>query len=168
MKNVGWRSCHGRRRCEPNSTSRPGRVDLAAETFERAWHLACQLNDACWEGMAARGLSLLNTKQGRYDMADRWLAEAAVRSTRVPDRYQWVHAHVLDTMITSALERGSDELAAALIGTLATLAARCDMRELIVRAHLHRYRTGDQAALMSARLLAQDIDNPLLGDLLRS
>jgi hypothetical protein len=118
--------------------------------------------------MAARGLSLLNTKQGQYDMADRWLAEAAVRSTRVPDRYQWVHAHVLDTMITSALERGSDELAAALIGTLATLAARCDMRELIVRAHLHRYRTGDQAALISARLLAQDIDNPLLGDLLRS
>ena len=110
-----------------------GKSDVAAETLERAWHLACQLNDACWEGMAARGLSLLNTKRGEHDMADRWLAEAAVRSTRVPDRYQWVHAHVLDTMISSALDRGSNEFAGALIRTLATLAARCDMRELIVR-----------------------------------
>ena len=145
-----------------------GKSDVAAETLERAWHLACQLNDACWEGMAARGLSLLNTRRGKHDMADRWLAEAAVRSTRVPDRYQWVHAHVLDTMISTALDRGSNELAGALIRTLATLAARCDMRELIVRTHLHRYRTGDRAALSSARLLAQDIDNPVLADLLRA
>jgi hypothetical protein len=118
--------------------------------------------------MAARGLSLLNTKRGQHDMADRWLAEAAVRSTRVPDRYQWVHAHVLDTMISTALERGSNELAGALIRTLATLAARCDMRELIVRAQLHRYRSGDRAALTSARLLAEDIDNPALADLMRA
>jgi len=145
-----------------------GKSDVAAETLERAWHLACQLNDACWEGMAARGLSLLNTKRGQHDMADRWLAEAAVRSTRVPDRYQWVHAHVLDTMISTAINRGSNELAGALIRTLATLAARCDMRELIVRAQLHRYRTGDRAALTSARLLAQDIDNPALADLMRA
>ena len=110
-----------------------GKSDVAAETLERAWHLACQLNDACWEGMAARGLSLLNTKRGQHDMADRWLAEAAVRSTRVSDRHQWLHAHVLDTMISSALDRGSNEFAGALIRTLATLAARCDMRELIVR-----------------------------------
>ena len=145
-----------------------GKSDVAAETLERAWHLACQLNDACWEGMAARGLSLLNTKRGEHDMADRWLAEAAVRSTRVPDRYQWVHAHVLDTMISSALDRGSNDFAGALIRTLAALAARCDMRELIVRAHLHRHRTGNRAALTSARLLAQDIDNPVLADLLRA
>jgi hypothetical protein len=79
-----------------------------------------------------------------------------------------VHAHVLDTMISTALDRGSNELAGALIRTLATLAARCDMRELTVRAHLHRYRTGDRAALSSARLLAQDIDNPVLADLLRA
>jgi hypothetical protein len=75
------------------------------------------------------------------------------------DRYQWVHAHVLDTMISMALDRDSNEFAGALIRTLATLAVRCDMRELTVRAHLHRHRAGDRAALTAARLIAQDIDN---------
>jgi len=36
-----------------------------------------------------------------------------------------------------------------------------------VRSHLHRYRLGDRSALASARLLAEDIDNPALSDLLR-
>ena len=143
-----------------------GQSDLAADALERAWHLARQLNDACWEGMAARGLSLLNAKRGNHVDADKWLTEAAARSTRPPDRYQWVHAHVLDTMITSDLDRGTLDRAAALVETLATLAARCDMRELVVRAHLHRYRMGDAAALSSARLLANDIDNPALATLL--
>ena len=41
------------------------------------------------------------------------------------------------------------------------------MRELVVRSQLHRYRLGDRSALASARLLAEDIDNPALSDLLR-
>jgi hypothetical protein len=40
------------------------------------------------------------------------------------------------------------------------------MRELVVRAHLHRGRLGDPAALASARLLAAGIDNPALDRLL--
>jgi hypothetical protein len=36
------------------------------------------------------------------------------------------------------------------------------MRELVVRAHLHRFRLGDQTALASARLLGAGIDNPAL------
>jgi hypothetical protein len=46
------------------------------------------------------------------------------------------------------------------------LAARCDMRELVVRAHVHRYRLGEKTALASARLLGADIDNPALSRLL--
>jgi hypothetical protein len=45
-------------------------------------------------------------------------------------------------------------------------AARGDMRELVVRAHLHRGRLGDPTALASARLLAAGIDNPALDRLL--
>lgn len=143
-----------------------GDLDGAADGLEQAWSLACQLGDPCWEGMAARGLGLLNTSRGEHDSAADWLAEAASRSTRIPDRYQWVHAHVLDTMITTALDRDDHDRAGPLVATLATLAARCDMRELVVRAHLHRSRLGDRTALASARLLGAPIDNPALATLL--
>ena len=53
-----------------------------------------------------------------------------------------------------------------LVDALASLAARGDMRELVVRAHLHRSRLGDSSALATARLLAAGIDNPALAPLL--
>ena len=56
--------------------------------------------------------------------------------------------------------------AALLLDSMAALAARCDMRELVVRAHLHRARLGDPSALASARLLGTGIDNPALAQLL--
>jgi tetratricopeptide (TPR) repeat protein len=143
-----------------------GDTACAAEGLEQAWSLACQLADPCWEGMAARGLALLNASRGDHRAASTWLAEAAARSSRNPDRYQWVHAHVLDTMIATALERDEPGRAGPLVATLATLAARCDMREFVVRAHLHRSRLGDSSALASARLLSTDIDNPALTPLL--
>jgi hypothetical protein len=40
------------------------------------------------------------------------------------------------------------------------------MRELVVRAHVHRHRLGDPSALTTARMLATNIDNPALGPLL--
>ena len=45
-----------------------GDVDAAADGFEQAWVLGCQLNDPCWEGMAGRGLGMLSA--GRGDHAD--------------------------------------------------------------------------------------------------
>ncbi|HVL85078.1 MAG TPA: tetratricopeptide repeat protein [Pseudonocardia sp.] len=145
---------------------RAGRVDTAADEFERAWVLACQIGDPCWEGMAARGLALLHTERGDHVAATGWLGEAAARCNRVTDRYQWVHAHVLDTMIAAALDRDDRQAATPLIASLGALAARCDMRELVVRAELHRSRLGDPTALASARLLGADVDNPVLAGML--
>jgi DNA-binding SARP family transcriptional activator len=145
---------------------RAGRVDDAAGQFEHAFALACQLGDPCWESMAARGLGLVNASLGDPAGAAAWLAEAHSRSGRTPDRYQWVRAHVLDTMVGAAIDRHDEAEAGRLVGMLASLAARCDMRELVVRAHLHHSRLGDPAALDSARLLAAGIDNPVLGQLL--
>jgi DNA-binding SARP family transcriptional activator len=139
----------------------------ASATLEQAWHQALRLNDACWEGMAARGLALLSTTRGEVDATDHWLAEAATRSTRMADRYQWVHAHVIDTLIGTYLDRGDRDRAAPIIASLARLSARCDMRELVARAHLHRHRIGDRTALPAAELLAREIDNPALSQLLR-
>jgi DNA-binding SARP family transcriptional activator len=143
-----------------------GDVDGAADGFERAWTLACQVGDPCWEGIAARGIGLLHAGRGDNVAATGWFTEASVRASRLPDRYQWVHGYVLDAAITSALDRGDENGARPLVASLASLAARCDLRELVVRAHLHRYRLGDSTALASARLLGANIDNPALGRLL--
>ena len=143
-----------------------GDLDAAGSGLETAWALACQLGDPCWEGMAARGLGLLSRARGDDERSTAWFAEAVARSNRTPDRYQWVHAHALDATISAALDRHDEATAEPLISTLATLAARSDMRELVVRAHLHRARLGDRDALSSARLLAKDIDNPALAELI--
>jgi tetratricopeptide (TPR) repeat protein len=146
-----------------------GELDLAggdregaAEHLERAFSLACQLGDPCWEGMAARGLGVLHADRGEHTAATEWLSEATARCNRVPDRYVWVLAYALDGAVTHAIEQHMYERAAPLLANLAALAARTDLRELVVRAHLHRYRMGESAALASARLLAADIDNPAL------
>ncbi|TDE02555.1 AfsR/SARP family transcriptional regulator [Jiangella asiatica] len=145
---------------------RAGDFETAADTLERAWTLACQVGDPCWEGMAARGLGLLNAGRGDDAAATGWLGEATVRCNRMPDRYHWLHAHVLDTAIEVALDRDEPERAGPLVATLAPLAARCELRELVVRAQVHRHRLGDPTALRSARSLAADIDNPALAGLL--
>jgi DNA-binding SARP family transcriptional activator len=144
-----------------------GHYDAAAGELENAWALACQIGDPCWESMAARALGRLSVRRGDSDAAAVWFEEAVTRSRRTSDRYQWVHAHALDARITAALDRDDIATAAPLINTLATLAARCDMRELVVRAHLHRARMGDSEAGASAALLSADIDNPALAAMVR-
>ena len=145
---------------------RRGDLDGAADRLEQAWVLACQLDDPCWQGMAGRGLGVLHAERGDHEAATRWLGEAATRCTRVSDRYQWVHAYVIDAAATVALRQGADDRARPLVATLAALGARCDMREMTVRAHLHHARLGNPSALASARTLAADIDNPVLSDLI--
>ncbi|TYB48161.1 AfsR/SARP family transcriptional regulator [Actinomadura chibensis] len=143
-----------------------GDADTAAEALEQSWVLACLLGDPCWQSMAARGLGLLSVQRGDGAAATGWFEDAAARCARIPDRYQWVHGYVLDAMITAALDDGDADRAGPLVAAFAALAARCDMREFVVRAHLHRHRLGDGGALTAARQLAADIDNPVLADLL--
>ena len=114
---------------------RTGHVEAATEQLEHAWALATHLGDPCWEGMAARGLGLLSAARGDHPGATAWLAEARTRCNRTSDRYQWVSAHVLDAVIGIAIDQDDEPEAARLVDALATLAARGDMRELVVRAH---------------------------------
>ncbi|WP_405067325.1 hypothetical protein OG558_37765 [Kribbella sp. NBC_01510] len=139
-----------------------GKLDTATDGFEEAWALSCQLGDPCWEGMAGRGLALLNARRGDYSAATKWLDVALTRASTEPDRYQWVHAHVLDAAITAALDRSETERALTLTTRLSALAARCDLRELLVHAQLHLGRLGDPRAAASAQSLSTSIDNPAL------
>jgi tetratricopeptide (TPR) repeat protein len=138
-----------------------GRPDQAAERLDHAFRLACRLGDPCWEAMGARLTGLLAARGGDMAMAREHLADALVRATRVSDSYQWVHAHVLDSCAGLAVETGADD-AAQIVDRLAALAERCGMRELVVRAHVHRSRLGASGSLASARLLAAEIDSPTL------
>jgi DNA-binding SARP family transcriptional activator len=138
-----------------------GRLDHAGERLDHAFRLACQLGDPCWEAMGARLLGLLAADPGDTAKAREQLADALGRATRVSDAYQWVHAHVLDSAAGLAVETGAPD-AAQIVDTLAELAERCGLRELVVRAHLHRGRLGVPDSLESARLLAAEIDNPTL------
>jgi hypothetical protein len=73
----------------------------------------------------------------------------------------WIHGYCLDALATVAIAAAEPD-AAEHVTQLERLAARGDMRELVVRAALHRARLGDPAGVQSARLLGQAIDNPAL------
>ncbi|MCW3064800.1 MAG: hypothetical protein JWN32_1972 [Solirubrobacterales bacterium] len=138
-----------------------GRPEEAAGRLDHAFRLACRLGDPCWEAMGARLMGLLTARASDTAKAREQLADALARATRVSDAYQWVHAHVLDSAAGLAVETGADD-AAQIVDRLAELAERCGLRELVVRAHVHRGRLGASGALAAARLLAAEIDNPRL------
>lgn len=149
-----------------------GEIDLqqgdmarAEERFERAFALACELQDPCWEGLAARNLALLARAHGQVASARGWCDEARTRCTRVPDRYVWMQGHVLDTAIQLDLDQAEHARAPQLIRALGALAARTEMRELTVRGLVHAAGIGQAGALDSARTLAGEIDNPALARL---
>ena len=143
-----------------------GEIARAAERFERAFALACELKDPCWEGLAARNLGLLHRAHGQLEPSRGWIEEARERCTRLPDRYVWMHGHVLDTAILFSLDKAEHDHTHKLIRALSAMAARTEMRELVVRGFVHAARIGQAGALDSARMLAGEIDNPTLATLL--
>ena len=140
---------------------REGDPDRAAALLEHAFALGCRLGDPCWEAMSARARGLVHEAAGERARALAALREAADRAIRVADPYVWIHAHCLDALAGVAIADGAPD-AERCVATLERLAARGDLRELVVRAALHRARLGDPGALASARLLGKAIDNPVL------
>jgi tetratricopeptide (TPR) repeat protein len=140
---------------------RQGDPDHAAALLDHAFSLGCRLGDPCWEALAARAKGLVHEAAGERASALAWLRDAVVRAVRVADPYVWVHAHCLEALAAVAIADAAPD-AGDRVAQLEMLAARGDMRELVVRAALHRARLGDPAGVGPARLLAEDIDNPLL------
>ena len=136
-----------------------GRVDAARAALEHAYTLACQVADPCWEAVACRGFGILEANANRRAQALTWLDDSLSRCTRVANPYQWVHGWILDAACDIA---DNDERVGRWIEELESLAARMGMRELVVRAYVHRGRRGDPAAAQAARSLAADIANPAL------
>lgn len=138
-----------------------GDSDAAAERFEHAFALGCQLGDPCWEGIAGRGLGRVAIMQGETQRAVEILVDAIARCVRLPDAYLWGKGYALDVLCGLAVTRGMRQ-ASAWIDEMQSLAARSGMRELTVRSHLHRAALGNSGSGAAARLLAHEIDNPAL------
>lgn len=138
-----------------------GDVDGAAETYEHAFALGCQLGDPCWEGMGARGIGLVKERRGQVGEAIDWLDDARTRCVRTADAYLWIRAYCEDALCTVAISHGVQG-AVDWVNDLEAHAGPTGMREFVVRAYLHRHHTGDPSALPAASELANAVANPAL------
>ena len=138
-----------------------GRVEPAAELFEQAFALGCQLCDPCWEGIARRGLGRVAMARGQSAQAAEILQDAIKRCTRLPDGYLWGKAYALDALCRVAVQARMPQ-ARTWGDELMTLAAGSGMREMVVRAYLHQAEGGLAHAAAAARALASEIDNAKL------
>lgn len=144
-----------------------GDLVSASERFEHAFALGCQIGDPCWQGIAGRGLGRVAIARGEPGRALEILVDAVERCLLLPDAYLWGKGHALDALCDLAVVQARPQ-AVAWINELQHLASRSGMRELTVRAYLHRQALGDNASGAAARLLAQQIDNPVLHVLVES
>jgi DNA-binding SARP family transcriptional activator len=140
-----------------------GSFDRAIEGLGHAFTLACQIGDPCWEALAARCMATVDDLTGAPDQAIARLGDARRRCNRHPDTYRWVSGQVLNTMAELGVQH-RDGRVHAWIADLEALAISAGLRELVVRALLHRSRLGDEDARATARLLVAEIDNPSLAD----
>jgi len=141
--------------------------DGAARCLEQSFARACQIGDPCWEGIAARGLALLQEAAGDAEGAIDGLLDARSRSTRLPDPYVWLDVYILDALCRLGLGVGHPRTR-AWADEMLDRAARSGMRELTVRAMLHKAALGDPGEAQAAAILAADIENPELTRLVRN
>lgn len=141
--------------------ARQGRWQQARTQAEHAFALGCELGDPCWEGMAARVLSLTAHQGGDAPSAWQWIVDARRRSDRVSDRYVWVSAYVGLAQLELAVQ-AEPTLVGALAERLHTEAVRYDLPEFQAWASVYRAGVGDRTGLPAAVEIARGIDNPAL------
>lgn len=146
---------------------RHGHVDAAADAFEHAYALGCEIGDPCWESIATRGRGLVAVERGEVERGLELLVEAPRLCRRLPDTYLWIEAYGLDALCGAAVEHG-DASAKRWVGELEAIAASRGLHDLLVRATVYRARLGEPGAFEAARSLAAQVDNPALDELLAS
>ncbi len=144
---------------------RQGDLDRATEAFEHAFTLACQVDDACWETWGARGFGLLRAARGDLSGAVEAMEDALTRCARQRDTHLWLRAYVLDALCAVAVAM-RHPTAGRWVTDLASLTGRSGMRELSVHAYLYRRDLGDRSAIDAARVLAIEVENPHLDELI--
>jgi DNA-binding SARP family transcriptional activator len=141
-----------------------GDLVAAEAAFDRSYALACQVGDPCWESYSLRGRGLLAAERGEDAVALDLLVAAPAACRRLPDAHDWVEGHCMDALCGFAVTRGLGT-ASGWVRDLEDFASRRGLRELVARAALHRAALGQPGAAELAAVLAADIDNPVLHDL---
>lgn len=133
--------------------------------LEHALSLAQQIGDPCWEGAALHGLGLVEAAAGSLEAAAEHLEQASAICVRYPDSYLWMKAYILDALCDIGTRQGGAR-EIEWVNDLRNLAARTGMTEFLARAYVYRGRAGDSSATSTARLVAGQVDNPILSTLL--
>ncbi len=141
-----------------------GDLAAASDTLQQSFARACQMSDPCWEGIAARGLGLLEEASGHVGRAFTVLLDGRSRSTRLADAYGWLDVHILDALCELGRRHGHADTR-QWVEEMHRRASRAGMRELTVRALLHSAALGNQEDAEAAAMLAPDIDNPQVAHL---
>jgi hypothetical protein len=111
--------------------------------------------------VSGAGLALLAEAEGDLEGARERFEDAVRRSVREPDAWLWGYAFALDLSCGFGLRHGL-ERTRAWVSDLEALASRTMMREFLARAYLYRSALGDVDALEAARMVAAEVDNPVL------
>jgi DNA-binding SARP family transcriptional activator len=109
----------------------PGTVREAAEgTFA----LARQVQDPCWEGLAAKTIGLTHLAEGHHETALDWMKNAGTIYRSVTDPYTWVEVDALLAEANAALDFGDTDRAEAVARHAVADAAKGSMDDLLDRA----------------------------------
>jgi DNA-binding SARP family transcriptional activator len=145
---------------------RQGDLDRAADAFEHAYALGCQVGDACWESYGVRGFGLMRAARGDLPGAVETMEEALASCARVGRTHLWLRGYIMDALCAIAVAT-RHPTAERWVTDLASLASRSGMREFAVRSYLYRRDLGDGSAVDAARVLAMGVENPHLHDLIK-
>lgn len=107
---------------------------LVRHDAESTFTLAHQLQDPCWEGVAAKVLALTYFADDEYETAMEWIGNASTSCWRVTDPYTWLSVEILITEAAAARDAGDHERAEAAARRAANEAARGSMNGLLARA----------------------------------
>ncbi|MGH2805714.1 MAG: BTAD domain-containing putative transcriptional regulator [Actinomycetota bacterium] len=141
-----------------------GDIREARDLAEEALALAEHVGDSSVEATAERSLALCFEQLDDADTALQHLLTARARMIQRPD-HMWSFAYVLDALATVG-NRHAREETSRWVDELLAVASSSGMKEMLVRAHLHRARMGDDDALEAASIIALGCDNPCLDELL--
>ncbi|GAA1369331.1 AfsR/SARP family transcriptional regulator [Catellatospora chokoriensis] len=130
-----------------------GDAATAHELLDYAWVQTVESGDQCWVAVVAHAQATLALYEGRDALT--WCRTGLAAAPW----YLWPRARLID--LTARLTLGSRE-GAELLDELERVAGAGTMRELTVRALIHRSRVEGGQHLARARAMASDIANPVL------
>ncbi|MFC7245527.1 hypothetical protein ACFQO7_23880 [Catellatospora aurea] len=130
-----------------------GDAATARELLDYAWVQTVESGDQCWVAVVSHAQATLALHDGRDALA--WCRTGLAAAPW----YLWPRARLID--LTARLTLGTRE-GAELLDELERVAGAATMRELTVRALIHRSRGGGGQHLARARAMAADVANPAL------